>query len=79
MTVKDAGTAAPTSPDQRTTQPEQAVEAAHLIGSGVLTGGIAIVLTVIAIPVALGLGLARGAKSIAQRVRGGRATGADEA
>lgn len=50
----------------------QAVEAAHLIGSGVLTGGIAIALTLIAIPVSLGMGIAWGARAIAKRVQGGQ-------
>ena len=48
----------------------QAVEAAHLIGSGVLTGGIAVALTLIAIPVSLGMGMAWGARAIAKHMQG---------
>jgi hypothetical protein len=36
----------------------------------VLTGGIAIALTLIAIPVSLGMGLARSGRAIAKRVQG---------
>jgi hypothetical protein len=67
MTVEKASTA---SQGQPTDAAGQAVEAAHLIGSGVLTGGIAVALTLIAIPVSLGVGLAWSARAIVRRVQG---------
>ena len=70
MAIEDASPATGASQDQPSDTAEQAVEAAHLIGSGVLTGGIAIALTIIAIPVSLGMGLAWGARAIARHVQG---------
>lgn len=74
MTVKDVVTvkdAAGASKSQPKALPGQAAEAAHMIGSTAVTGGVAIALTIIAIPVSLGMGLAWGVRSIARRVRGG--------
>ena len=70
MTNDDTGTATRASQGQPEDAAGQAVEAAHLIGSGVLTGGIAIALTLIAIPVSLGMGLAWSARAIARRMQG---------
>ena len=50
---------------------EQAVEAAHLAGSALVTGAVAVILTVVAIPVSIGLGLALGTKKLLRRGRGG--------
>lgn len=70
MTNDNAGAATGASQAQPTDAAKQAAEAAHLIGSGVVTGGIAIALTLIAIPVSLGMGLAWSAREIAKRVQG---------
>lgn len=70
MTVENASAATQANQDEPIAAAGQAVEAAHLIGSGVLTGGIAIALTLIAIPVSLGMGLAWGARTLARRVQG---------
>ena len=57
MTSDNADAATRASQGQPADAAGQAVEAVHLIGSGVLTGGIAVALTLIAIPVSLGMGL----------------------
>src|SRR3546814_7873916 len=53
--------------DQAEAPVSQAVEAMHMAGSAVVTGGVAAVLIVVAIPVSLGLGIAWGARSIGQK------------
>src|SRR3546814_5681520 len=50
--------------DQAEAPVSQAVEALHMAGSAVVTGGVAAVLIVVAIPVSLGLGIAWAARSI---------------
>ncbi len=72
MTSDNADAPSRASQGQPADAAGQAVEAAHLVGSGVLTGGIAIALTLIAIPVSLGMGLAWGARAIVKRVQGGQ-------
>lgn len=49
---------------------EKAVEALHLAGSSIVTGGVAAILAVIAIPVSIGLGAAWAARAVAHRLRG---------
>src|SRR3546814_2913118 len=53
--------------DQAEAPVSQAVEAMHMAGSAVVTGGVAAVLIVVAIPVSLGLGIAWGARSIGKK------------
>lgn len=50
----------------------QAAEAAHMIGSAVVTGGVAAVLVLAAIPVSIGLGMAWGLRALRGKA-GGRA------
>src|SRR3546814_4712182 len=53
--------------DQAEAPVSQAVEAMHMAGSAVVTGRVAAVLIVVAIPVSLGLGIAWGARSIGKK------------
>lgn len=71
MGVKDTGIAAQARKAEETAASTDPVEAVHLVGSGLVTGVVALVLTAIAIPVSLGMGLAWGARALASRVRGG--------
>jgi hypothetical protein len=48
----------------------KAVETLHLAGSSIVTGGVAALLALIAIPVSIGLGAAWGARAVARRLRG---------
>ena len=49
-----------------------AAEALHLAGSSIVTGGVAALLAVIAIPVSIGLGTAWAVRAAARRLRGKR-------
>ena len=49
---------------------EKAVETLHLAGSSIVTGGVAALLAVIAIPVSIGLGAAWAVRAAARRLRG---------
>lgn len=49
---------------------EKAVETLHLAGSSIVTGGVAAILAVIAIPVSIGLGAAWAVRAAARRLRG---------
>lgn len=69
MSVKEVSLAQKAERKNTAVQSEQAAEAAHLAGSAVVTGAVALVLTVVAIPVSAGLGIAWGVKALARRVR----------
>lgn len=71
MTVKDTSPPRETQSKAVSERAEEATEAVHLAGSAVVTGAVAVLLTVIAIPVTLGLGVVLGAKALVRRVRGG--------
>lgn len=49
---------------------EKAAETLHLAGSTIVTGGVAALLAVIAIPVSIGLGAAWAFRTAARRLRG---------
>jgi hypothetical protein len=51
---------------------DKAAEGLHLAGSAIVTGGVAALLAVIAIPISIGIGVAGGVRSIARRSRGER-------
>lgn len=70
MIVKEASPAKEADAKQASMGTEEAAEAAHLAGSAVVTGAVAVLLAVIAIPVSVGLGIAWSAKAIARRIQG---------
>lgn len=69
MIAKDSGTAAQTR-QAETASAGSALEAMHLVGSTIVTGGVAVVLTAIAIPVSLGMGMAWGARTLGRKLKG---------
>lgn len=50
----------------------KAAEGMHLAGSAIATGGVAIILAAIAIPVSIGLGTAWGIRALTRRLQGRR-------
>lgn len=69
MIVKEARPARERDAGDTSVQAENATEAAHLAGSALVTGAVAVLLTAIAIPVSVGMGIAWSAKAITRRVR----------
>lgn len=72
MIAEDSGTVTQARPAQQPAEAGRATatEALHMAGSAIVTGGIAVVLTAVAIPISLGMGVAWGVRSIAKKLRG---------
>ncbi|MBK5265368.1 MAG: hypothetical protein JJE34_09085 [Alphaproteobacteria bacterium] len=66
--MRDVGEAA--EPGNAATPTAQAEEAVHLAGSAVVTGGVAAMLLLVAVPVSIGLGVLWGVQSLGKRLRG---------
>ena len=69
MIAKDSGTAAQTR-QAETAKAGGAIEAVHLVGSTIVTGGVAVVLTAVAVPVSLGMGMAGGVRALGRKLWG---------
>ncbi|MBB4640194.1 hypothetical protein [Rhizorhapis suberifaciens] len=70
MIAKDSGSVAQTRQAAGTAKAGIAVEAVHLAGSALVTGGLAVVLTAIAVPVSVGMGVTWGVRTLAKKLRG---------
>lgn len=68
--MRDVGEVA--EADNAVTPAAHAEEAVHLAGSAVVTGVLAAMLVVVAVPVSIGMGVLWGAQSIGKRWRGKR-------
>lgn len=70
MSVKELHGTVPSGENSRSVPvSNKAAERLHLVGSMIVTGGVAALLAVIAIPISLGLGAAGGARSAVRRMR----------
>lgn len=69
MSVKEASAAQTGKRPQAPARAEDVAEAAHLAGSTLVTGAVATVLAVIALPVSAGLAAAWGVRALARRLR----------